>query len=56
MDNESRKSLEQAVIKSAVDLLSAFCGTESDKIIDALTGLLWNDEEAGDIKRSDKND
>lgn len=47
-----RKTIEYAVIKSAVNILCVLCAANSNVVIDALTGILWDEEEAGDIKRS----
>lgn len=46
------KQIEYAAIKSAVNILCVICSANSNAVIDALTGILWDEEEAGDIKRS----
>jgi len=48
----NRTSIEYAVVKSAVNILCVLCAANSNIVIDALTGILWDEEEAGDIKRS----
>jgi hypothetical protein len=47
-----KQEIEHAVISNAVDTLSVLCAGSRDKIIDLLTGYLWDEEEAGDIKAS----
>ena len=44
---------EYAVIKNAVRTLSIVCAGNEAKVIDLLTGYLWDEEEAGEIKASD---
>ena len=44
---------EYAVIANAVGILSIMCAANRDKIVDLLTGYLWDEEEAGSIKRTD---
>jgi hypothetical protein len=46
------KDIEYAVIKNVVRILATMCTADEDKIIDLLTGYLWDEEEAGRIKRS----
>lgn len=46
------KSIEYAAIKSAVNILCVLCAANSNMVIDALTGVLWDEEEAGCIKES----
>ncbi len=48
----NKKSIEYAVIKNAINILCVLCSAKSDIVIDVLTGYLWDEEEAGDIKRS----
>lgn len=40
------------IIKNAVNILSITCCANPDKIIELLTGYLWDEEEVGEIKRS----
>lgn len=47
-----RKQIEYAVIKNAVNILCLLCAANSNMVIDALTGILWDEEEAGSIKGS----
>lgn len=42
---------EYIVIRNAINILGVTSSTETDKIIDFLTGYLWDEEEAGIIKR-----
>jgi len=44
------KQIEYAVIKNAVDILCLLCAAPSGMVIDALTGILWDEEEAEGIK------
>ena len=48
MDNKN----EIQVVKLAVAILAVTCTALPDKIIDILTGYLWDEEEAGDIKNA----
>lgn len=47
-----KKEIEYAVIANAVDTLSVLCSADREKIVDQLTGFLWDEEEAGGIKAS----
>lgn len=47
-----RKTIEYAVIKNTVNILCVLCAAHSNLVIDALTGILWDEEEAGNIKAS----
>jgi len=47
-----KKQIEYAVIKNAINTLAVVCTANKDKIIDILTGYLWDEEEAGGIKQS----
>ena len=48
----TKENIEHATIKNTIRILSVMCSAKEDKIIDLLTGYLWDEEEAGDIKRS----
>jgi hypothetical protein len=48
----NQKTIEYAVIKSTVNILCVLCAAHSNAVIDALTGVLWDEEEAGEIKAS----
>jgi hypothetical protein len=48
----TKEEIEYAVIANAVDTLSILCAGDRDKIIDLLTGYLWDEEEASWIKKS----
>lgn len=47
-----KEKTEYAVISNAVNILSVVCSGNREKIIDLLTGYLWDEEEAGGIKKS----
>lgn len=47
-----KQDIEYAVIANAVATLSVLCAADRHKIIDLLTGHLWDEEEAGGIKAS----
>ena len=48
----NRKTIEYATIKSAINIMCVLCAADSNIVIDALTGILWDEEEAGGIKES----
>ena len=48
----TKEEIEYAVIANTVDTLSVLCTADREKIIDILTGYLWDEEEAGLIKES----
>lgn len=48
----TKEEIEYAVIKNTVKALAVVCAVNSEKVIDLLTGHLWDEEEAGRIKRS----
>ena len=47
-----KETTEYAIIKNAVNTLCVLCAANSNQVIDALTGFLWSEEEAGGIKRN----
>jgi len=47
-----RKTIEYATIKSAINILCVLCAANSNIVIDALVGILWDEEEASGIKDS----
>lgn len=47
-----KKEIEYAVIKNMISSLAVMCAADEDKIIELLTGYLWDEEEAGSISRS----
>ncbi len=47
-----KEDRQDAICKNAVDVLATMCAGSSEKIIDELTGYLWNEEEAGQIKEA----
>lgn len=49
MNSELR---DHAVIKNSINILCILCAADSNIVIDALTGILWDEEEAGKIKDS----
>lgn len=46
------KKTEIAIISNAIDILSVSCSGHRDKVIDLLTGYLWDKDEAGEIRAS----
>jgi hypothetical protein len=48
----TQQETEYAICKSAVAILAVQCTGLEDKIIDLLTGYLWDEEEAKGIKAS----
>ena len=46
------KNIEYKVISNSIDTLCLLCAADRDKTINLLTGYLWDEEEAGCIKRS----
>lgn len=46
----SEEEIANAVIRNAINILSITCNTRPELIIDILTGELWDEETAGDIK------
>ena len=46
----TKKEIEYTVIRNAVSTLATLCAGSDIKIIDLLTGYLWDEEEAGGIK------
>ena len=48
----TRTAIEYAVVKNAVNILCVLCASNSNMVIDALTGILWEEEEAESIKKS----
>ena len=47
-----RKAIEYAAVKSAINILCVLCAANSNLVIDSLTGILWDEEEAIGIKES----
>lgn len=47
-----KREIEYAVISNCINTLSVVCAGDRNKIIDILTGYLFDEEEAGSIKRS----
>ena len=45
------KNPEHTVIAKAIEILCALCAAPTDMVVNQLTGFLWDEEEAGDIKR-----
>lgn len=50
----TKNEIEYAVIKNTVSILAVMCAANPNKIIDLLTGYLWDEEEAGAIKNTPK--
>lgn len=40
------------IVRSAVNILAVTCAANPEKIIDKLTGYLWDEEEARELKRT----
>jgi hypothetical protein len=47
-----KEKTEYAIISNAIDILCVQCSGNRGKVIDLLTGYLWDEEEAGGIKES----
>ena len=43
---------EYKIVGHCVSILATMCAADKVKIIEVLTGYLWDEEEAGDIKRN----
>jgi len=48
----NEKEIEYAVISNLINSLCCLCAANKNEVIDLLTGYLWDEEEARDIKRS----
>ena len=48
----TKNETEYVIIKNAVSTLAVLCTGSEHKIIDLLTGYLWDEQEAGNIKAS----
>ena len=48
---KSPEERQYIVCAHAVGILAVTCASDPAKIVDMLTGYLWNEEEAGHIKR-----
>jgi len=46
----TQEEMEYTIIRNSVSTLAALCAGSEEKIIDLLTGYLWDEEEAGGIK------
>ncbi len=49
---EKEQQREYRTVSYLVSTLANICTAAPNQIIDALTGLLWDEEEAGQIKRA----
>jgi hypothetical protein len=49
---ELKQEREYRTASYLVSTLANMCAASPNKIIDLLTGYLWDEEEAGDIKRA----
>jgi hypothetical protein len=47
---EKEQQLEYRTVSYLVSMLANICVASPNQIIDALTGFLWDEEEAGHIK------
>ena len=52
MPSERERRREYRTVFLLVSALSNMCAATPDMVIDALTGLLWDEDEAGEIKKS----
>ena len=43
---------DYAVLINCINTISVTCAGSPEKIVDLLTGYLWDEEEAGEIKES----
>lgn len=43
---------EYDTVAHLISALSSMCAAEPNKVVDLLTGYLWDEEEAGNIKAS----
>ena len=48
----NRDDIDYAVIKNVINILCVLCAADTNRVIDSLTGNLWDKEEAGRIKES----
>jgi len=48
----TKNEIDYAVVKNIVKALAVICAANHEKVVDKLTGYLWDEEEAGKIKRS----
>jgi hypothetical protein len=53
---EQEQQCEYRTVSYLVSTLANICAASPNQIIDALTGLLWDEEEAGQIKRANMPD
>ena len=49
---EQEQQREYRTVSYLVSTLANICAASPNMVIDALTGLLWDDEEAGQIKEA----
>lgn len=49
---EKEQQREHRTVSFLVSALANICAASPNQIIDNLTGLLWDEEEAGQIKRA----
>lgn len=47
-----QRDIDYAVIFNTINILSVMCAADNNMIIDTLTGILWDEEEANSIKNS----
>ncbi len=48
----TKEEIEYKVINNCISTLAVICTADFNKIMDLLTGYLWDEEEAGGIKRA----
>ena len=50
--NHAEQQCEYRTVSYLVSALANICPAPPNMVIDALTGILWDEEEAGEIKRA----
>ena len=53
--NDKQQQCEYRTVSYLVSTLANICAASPNKIIDQLTGYLWDEEEAEEIKRANMN-
>ena len=53
---EKEQQTEYRTVSYLCSTLANICASPPNMVIDALTGLLWDEEEAGEIKRANMPD
>lgn len=53
MNVKMEAKIQYGIIKTAIHILALQCSADENKVIDLLTGYLWSEEDAGQIKSDD---